>query len=53
MLYCVQDHRGVIVLIHVTEWHWFPRVCNMHQHALHFGGLSLVTVRACRYAPYT
>ena len=30
MLYCVHDHRSVIVLIHVTKWHWFPRVCDMY-----------------------
>jgi len=32
MLYCVHDHRGVIVLIHVTKWHWFPCICDMYQH---------------------
>ena len=31
MLYCVHDHCCVIVLIHVTKWHWFPRVCDMYQ----------------------
>ena len=34
MLYCVHDHHGVIVLIHVTKWHWFPRVCDTYQHVL-------------------
>ena len=34
MLYCVHDHRSVIVLIHVNKWHWFPRVCDMYQHVL-------------------
>ena len=33
MLYCVHNHCSVIVLIYVTKWHWFPRICNMHQHA--------------------
>ena len=32
MLYFVHDHRGVIVLIHVTKWHWFFVVCNTYQH---------------------
>ena len=31
MLYCVHDHCCVIVLIHVTKWHWFLRVCNTYQ----------------------
>ena len=34
MLYCVHDHRSVIVLIHVTKWHWFPCACDMFQHVL-------------------
>ena len=34
MLYCVHDHRGVIVLIHVNKWHWFPCVCDMYQYVL-------------------
>jgi len=49
----MHDHRGVIVLIHVTKWHWFPRVCNMYQHAWCFKGLWLITVWACRCASYT
>ena len=53
MLYCVHSHRGVIVLIHVTKWHWFPHVCFMHQHAWHFGGLWLIIVWACWYEPHT
>ena len=53
MLYCVHDHRGVIALIHVTKWHWFPRVCDMHQHAWHFEGFWLVTVWACQCTLYT
>ena len=53
MLYCVHDHRGVIGLIHVTKWHWFPRLCDTHQHAWCFEGLWLITVRACRCTLYT
>ena len=34
MLYCVHDHRSVIVLIHVNKWHWFPCVCDMYQYVL-------------------
>ena len=30
MLYCVHNHCDVTVLIHVTKWHWFPRVCDVH-----------------------
>ena len=51
MLYCVHDHRGVIVLIHVTKWHWFTHVCGTHQLAWCFERLWLVTIQACRYAP--
>ena len=40
MLFCVHDHRSVIVLIHVTQWHWFSRVCDMHQHTWYIGGAS-------------
>ena len=29
-LYCVHNHRGVIVSIHVTKWHWFPCVCDTY-----------------------
>ena len=53
MLYCVHDHRGVIVLIHITKWHWFPHVCGTHQHAWYFEGFQLITVRASQCAPYT
>ena len=52
MLYCVQDHRGVIVLIHVTKWHWFPHVCNMHQHALHFTRVCGVLSQATKNKTY-
>ena len=51
MLYCVHDHRGVIVLIHVTKWHWFTHVCGTHQLAWCFERLWLVTIQACRYVP--
>ena len=44
MLYCVHDHRSMIVLIHLTKWYWFPRVCDTHQHAWCFERLWLVTV---------
>ena len=37
----MHDYRGVIVPIHVTQWHWFPCVYDMHQHAWYFEGLSL------------
>ena len=53
MLYCMHDHRGLIVLIHVTQWHWFPRVYDMHQHACCFKWLQLVSIWACQYTPYT
>ena len=53
MLYCVHNHRDVIVLIHVTKWHWFPHLCDMHQHAWHFGGLWHIIVWACRYKQHT
>ena len=33
MLYCVHNHCGVTVSIHVTKWHWFPCVCDTHQYA--------------------
>ena len=49
MLYCVPDHHTMIVLIHVTKWHWFPHVCDMHQCGWCFEGLRLVTVWACWY----
>ena len=29
MLYYVHDHHSVIVLIHVTKRHWFPRVMQL------------------------
>ena len=53
MLYCVHNHYGVIILIHVTKWHRLSCVCDTHQHAWHFGGLRLTTVRAYRYVPCT
>jgi len=53
MLYCVHDHRGVIVLIHFTKWHWFPCVCDTHQHAWCFERFRLVRVQACQWVPYT
>ena len=53
MLYCVHNHRDVIVLIHVTKWHWFPHVCDTHQHTWHFGGLWHIIVWACRYKQHT
>ena len=40
MLYCVHDHRDVIVLIHVTKWHWFSHVCDTHQHAWCFENVN-------------
>ena len=49
MLYCVHNHSDVIVLIHVTKWHWFPCICDTHQHGSCFEGLRLIIVRACRY----
>ena len=39
-LYCMHDHCGVIISIHVTKWHWFPRVCNTHQYIWYFEGVS-------------
>ena len=53
MLYCVHNYRNVIVLIHVTKWRWFPRVCDMHQYTWCFEGLRLVSVRACWYTLHT
>ena len=32
ILYCVHEHRSVIISIHVTKWHWFPRVYDTYQH---------------------
>ena len=53
ILYYVHDHCGVISLIHVTQWHRFPYVCDTHQHAWCFEGLRLVMVQVCWYTPYT
>ena len=53
MLYCVHNHCDVIVLVHVTKWHWFPHVCDTHQHTWHFGGLWHIIVWACRYKQHT
>ena len=53
MLYCMHDHYDVIVSIHITKRHWFPRVCDMYQHVEHFRGLQLVMVRACQCVLYT
>ena len=39
-LYCMHNHRSVIVLIHVTKWHRFPRVCDTHQYVWCFEGSS-------------
>ena len=53
MLYCVHNHCNVTVPIHVTKWHWFPRVCDMHQYAWCFEELWLILAQACCHVPYT
>ena len=42
MLYYVHDHCGMIALIHVTKWHWFPMyavLINMLDALKGFGSL--------------
>ena len=34
LLYCVHAHCCVIVLVHVTKWHWFPHVCKTYYRVL-------------------
>ena len=46
-LYCVHNHHGMTVPIHVTKWHWFP------QYAWCSEGLWLVLTQTCWHAPYT
>ena len=46
--YCVYCHRSVIVMIHVTKWSRFPRVC-----VTYFEGLWLILARARWHTPYT
>ena len=41
MLCYMHDHHGMIVSIHVSLWHWFSHVYNMHQHVWHFDELRL------------
>ena len=53
MLYCVHNHRGVTVPIHVTKWYLFPRVCDMHQYVWCVEGLWLFLAWALWHVPYT
>ena len=53
MSYCVHSHRDVTVSIHVTKWHWFPRVCDTHQYAWCFEGLARPSTSTLACAVYT